>query len=82
KRRTNEQTSQMQIQMQVDVRESEKKIKETLEKYGYSIEQVNRMQIVIATSSKRDDVMKLLQDKEIHIGYSQAVIFDKNKSRY
>ncbi|ETN97468.1 hypothetical protein RFI_40061, partial [Reticulomyxa filosa] len=70
----------------VPVQESEKEIKETLEEYGYSVEQVkrfNKMPMIMITLSKAEEMMKILQDKNIQIGYSmaQAVIFDKNRSR-
>ncbi|ETO08915.1 cellular nucleic acid-binding protein [Reticulomyxa filosa] len=41
------------------------------------------MPIAMVTLSKPEEVMKILQDKEIQIGYAiaQAVIYDKNKSR-
>ncbi|ETO01376.1 hypothetical protein RFI_36064, partial [Reticulomyxa filosa] len=57
----------------VQIRESEKEIKETLEEYVYSVEQVKRF----------NRMPMILQDKDIQIGYAmtQVILFDKNKSR-
>ncbi|ETO36193.1 hypothetical protein RFI_00870 [Reticulomyxa filosa] len=65
----------MKLKNNVPVQESEQEIKETLEEYGYSAEQAKRfkkMQMVMITLSKAEEVMKILQDKNIQIGYSMA----------
>ncbi|ETO04740.1 hypothetical protein RFI_32656 [Reticulomyxa filosa] len=60
--------------------------KETLENYGYQIQEVKRfhkMTIVKLMLSKTEDVIKILKDNDIQIGYSVVKVgpFDRNKSR-
>ncbi|ETO17035.1 hypothetical protein RFI_20298, partial [Reticulomyxa filosa] len=62
------------------------KVKRSQRNIGYSIDQIklfNRIPMVMVTLSKSEDVMKILQDKDLQNVYTiaQAVLFDKNKSR-
>ena len=70
----------------VPVCETEEQIKSILEEYGYEIQEVKRFKnlpMVRVQLSKSEDVSKILEDKDIQIGYSIAEPqpFDKNKSR-
>ncbi|ETN97228.1 hypothetical protein RFI_40303, partial [Reticulomyxa filosa] len=59
---------------------------ETLEDYGYQTQEVKRfhkMPIVKVLLSKTEDIIKILKDNDIQIGYSVVKVepFDKGKSR-
>ncbi|ETN99183.1 hypothetical protein RFI_38298, partial [Reticulomyxa filosa] len=59
---------------------------ETLEDYGYQIQkvkQLHKMPLVKVLLFKTEDVVKILKDNDIQIGYSMVKVepFDKDKSR-
>ncbi|ETO15445.1 hypothetical protein RFI_21919, partial [Reticulomyxa filosa] len=62
----------------ISIQESENEIKETLEDYGYHVQEVkqfNKMQLI----SNYDDIVKMLKENDIQIGYSMVKVeqFDK-----
>ncbi|ETN98667.1 hypothetical protein RFI_38825, partial [Reticulomyxa filosa] len=61
----------------VSIYESENEIKEILEDYGYQIQEVKRfhkMPIVKVMLSNSSDVVKILKDNDIQIGYSMVKV--------
>ncbi|ETO00191.1 hypothetical protein RFI_37256, partial [Reticulomyxa filosa] len=61
----------------VSIHESENEIKETLEDYGYQIQelkQFHKIPIVKVMLSNSSDVVKILKDNYIQIGYSMVKV--------
>ncbi|ETO35841.1 hypothetical protein RFI_01221, partial [Reticulomyxa filosa] len=63
----------------ISIQESENEIKETLEDYVYHVQEVKRLHKMLSNS---DDVVKILKDSDIQIGYSMVKVEHSTKTNH